>query len=232
MISLQLADRQGLRWAQQQVSAHHYLRAQVDLRCRPVAYIVRMCGADVGCLIFGRPESTRCYDGALTYGSQADIAAGRARLDRWCVLNLARLWLHPSVQVAGRFYGPRWLPGFVDRHGAWRSALASHVIGLALENVGYDYLAVHPPCFVEEPYQVRAVLSYCDRSRHRGTIYRAAGFELARTNARGIETWYSEAVAPLSAEQDQRVRRLASQSHRSRAKRAARNIGYTQEAFI
>jgi hypothetical protein len=117
--------------------------------------------------------------------------AGRAEYDRWTILNLARVWLHPSVQRGGAFYSPELLPGYTDRRGVWRSTLASTVIELALARVGYDYLRTHPPCFPDEPYQIKVVLSYCDTTKHKGTIYRAAGFELARTNERGIETWYT-----------------------------------------
>lgn len=224
MITLQPADPADLRWAQRQVTAHHYLRAPVDVRSRPLAYLVHCGGACVGCLIFGRPEATRCYDGALTYGSQADVAAGRAEFDRWEVLNLSRVWLDPIVQRGGQWYGAACLPGFLDRRGVWRSTLVSHVIGLTLARVGYDYLAQHPPVDCAYPYAIRTVLSYCDTRRHKGTIYRAAGFQLARTNGRGIQTWYSTAVASLSAEQDADIQRLAERSPRSVRIRAERAV--------
>lgn len=105
------------------------------------------------------------------------------------------------------------------------------MIQAALERVGYDYLSQRPPVWVDEPYQIRAVLSYCDRSRHRGTIYRAAGFELARTNHRQIETWHTTTVAALTAEQDAEIRRLAEQSARSKRLRA-RRTKVVQEALF
>lgn len=227
MIALHVADRAGTDWAQRQVTAHHYLRTPVDPRSRPLVYVVELrhpqiLPQSIGCLIFGRPESTRCYAGRLTYGSQADVQAGRACFDRWCVLNLARVWLSPLVQEGGQWCRPSLLPGFIDRRGLWRSTLASHVIGLALARVGYDYLAAHPPVDCTYPYHIRAVLSYCDRRRHKGTIYRAAGFELARTNERQIETWYTTAVAPLSVEQDDDIRRLSEASQRSQRIRGRR----------
>lgn len=100
----------------------------------------------------------------------------------------------------------------------WRSSLASDVIRRALARVGFDYLARHPPCFVDEPYRVRAVLSYCDTRLHRGVIYRAAGFELARVNAAGIETWWTAAAAA----EDAAVRGLAASRPRSRRVRESR----------
>lgn len=87
-----------------------------------------------------------------------------------------------------------------------------------------------PPCFPDEPYEIKVVLSYCDTARHKGTIYRAAGFELARTNERGIETWYTEA-ATLSAFQHQMVQKRAGQSYRSRRHRARRAALERQEQF-
>ena len=43
-LSLILADKDGLRWAQQQVTLHHYLHRPVDVRSRPLAYIVQVEG--------------------------------------------------------------------------------------------------------------------------------------------------------------------------------------------
>ena len=92
MIRLTLADRQGLAAAQDAVAKWHYLHTAVDSRCSPVAYLAMLEGKAIGCLIFGRPESTRCYQGGLTYGSLADVHAGRAQFDRWEILNLASVW--------------------------------------------------------------------------------------------------------------------------------------------
>lgn len=227
MITLTVADAEGLAWAQRQVTAHHYLQAPVDPRCSPVAYLVQLehpaiLPQRVGCLIFGRPEATRCYQGGLTYGSLADVQAGRAQYDRWEVLNLARVWLSPNVQEGGTWCRPSLIPGYTDRRGLWRSVLASTVIRHALARVGNDYLTARPPVDCGFPYQVRVVLSYCDTRKHRGVIYRAAGFQLARTNAHGIETCVTSAVAPLSAEQDRTVRELAERSPRSQRIRATR----------
>jgi hypothetical protein len=231
-IILQLADKAGLAWAQAAVTEQHYLHAPVDTRCAPLAYLLQrpQAAQPVGCLIFGRPEATRCYNGGLTYGSQADVASGRAQFDRWEILNLARVWLSPRVQAGGDLSGTD-LPGFWDRRGVWRSSAASWIIQAALERVGYDYLSQRPPVWVDEPYQIRAVLSYCDRSRHRGTIYRAAGFALARTNQRQIETWYTTAVAALTAEQDAQIRRLAERSPRSKRLRTGRYTAIQETLF-
>lgn len=225
MITLQLATPNGLTYAQQVVIKHHYLRAPVDSRCSPVAYLVALqAGAcpTIGCLIFGRPEATRCYQGGLTYGSLKDKQDGRCQFDRWEILNLARVWLDPRVQTGGCWYTPSLLPGYTDRRGVWRSSLASWCIQAALERIGYDYLTVRPPVYPDEPYEIRAVLSYCQTPLHKGTIYRAAGFDLARTNERGIETWYTPKVAPLTNYQHDQVRKAAYHSPRGIRLRAQR----------
>ncbi|HMP42438.1 MAG TPA: hypothetical protein PKA05_18815 [Roseiflexaceae bacterium] len=223
MITLQLADQQGLAAAQAAVAKFHYLQAPVDSRCSPVAYLIVLNEARVvGCLIFGRPEATRCYDGGLTYGSLRDVQTGRAQFDRWEILNLARVWLDPRVQQGGQWHRSDYLPGYTDRRGVWRSALASWSIEQALTRIGYDYLQLRPPVFPDEPYEIRAVLSYCDTRRHKGTIYRAAGFQLARANERGIETWYSTAVSPLTAYEHDQIRKAAWKSPRGIRLRAQR----------
>ena len=234
MLDLTLAHHSnsgGFAWAQEQVQQHHYLRRRVDPRTRPLAYIAHLEGQRVGCLIFGRPESTRCYQGDLTYGSLDDVARGRAQYSRWEVINLARVWLSPVVQRGGALYEPGLLPGFTDRRGVWRSTLASTVVGMALERVGYDYLLAHPPVWIEQPYQLRVCLSYCDLSFHQGTIYRASGFALARQNRWKIETWMKP-LPPLTAEQDAEVQQRALRSPRSRWHRAQQEQGECRQLAL
>lgn len=227
-LTLTVASGLDLEWATRSVASHHYLRSAPDRRSRPLCCAVRLKpGAfnPVGCLWFGRTESTCCYHGGLTYGGTEAVAAGRARYDRWEVLALSRLWLDPMVQAGGDVCRPEYVPGFTDRKGRWRSAVASAAIHAALARVGFDYLTMHPPCFLADPYQIRAVLSYCDTRRHRGTVYRAAGFALARRNAAGVETWWTSAVAPLTAGQDAAVRTAAEANPRSRRVRHAASQG-------
>jgi hypothetical protein len=212
-----LADERALDWAQAQVSAHHYLHAPVDVRCSVMGYVLtdRFDGVDqrLGCLLFGRPEATRCYQGDLTYGSQADVASGRAAFDRWEVVNLARVWLDPSCAAWG--------------HG-W---LATWVIGQALRRIVVDYLQEYPPCYIDEPWRLRVCLSYCDTRIHQGTIYKAAGFKLARTNADGIQTWYRP-LRGLQGHERKLIERYTAQSYRSRVYRSQRDTQATQEAFL
>lgn len=214
----------GIEWlmCRGMIQRFHYLHTFPDPRCNPLVYSIRLCSEWIGSLVFGRPESNRCYQGELTYGSLADRQAGKCRYDRWEVLNLARVWLVPSVQPGGSYYGPERIPGFVDRKGVFRSTLASSVIDRCLTTIGLDYLLMYPPCFLEEPYQVRVILSYCDTRLHRGVIYRASGFHLARKNREGVETWWTDRVESLSDQEDEAVRSASRQHSRSQRLRGRR----------
>lgn len=172
----------------------------------------------IGVLLFGRPEATRCYP---WYGSIENVQTGRAEVTRWQVLNLSRVWLDPRVQRDGCAYGPDWLPGYTDRRGVWRSTLASTVIGMAIQRIGIDYLVRRPPCFLDEPYEIRWLLSYCDTRLHRGTVYAASGFERYRINRSGIETWRIP-LPGLAPAEDAQVRHASEINARSRRFRAAR----------
>jgi hypothetical protein len=248
MIRLTLLDKEGLQDAQRIVSALHYLKRPVDSRCSIEGYAIEiltdpepspvlglqhypntiwyagfcspgeMEAQTVGYLLFGRPEATRCYP---WYGDVDQKSAGKVECSRWEVLNLARVWLDPSTQPGGSLHRPEILPGFRDRRGAWRSSLASTAVREAARKIRLDYLLKRLPCFPSEPYQLAWLLSYCDTRLHKGTIYRAAGFELYRTNERGIQTWRLP-IAPLSPAEDRHVLAASSLSQRSREYRDAR----------
>lgn len=219
MITLHLADRNQIAAMQRTVIESHYLHRPVDSRCSVEAYSVILHDIAVGLLMFGRPEATRVNG---WYGGVDDVHAGRCEVTRWQVLNLARVWFDPVVQPGGSLHHAT--PGYRDRRGVWRSTLASDAIRLASQRIGVDYLVRRPPCFLDEPYQIEYLMSYCDRKLHRGTIYRAAGFELVRTNANQIETWRLR-LPPLTPEQDAAVRLAAAISPRSQRYRAQRAQG-------
>lgn len=227
---LHLLDAAGLKLAQAAVTAHHYLGKPVDPRSMPEAYTVRLAAlplANAGYLIVGRPEATRCYP---WYGSVEDVEGGRAEVTRWQVLNLSRVWLHPAVQPGGVLYGAENLPGFLDRSGVWRSTLASTVVRALAHAVVRDYLVRRPPCFLEQPYELKWLLSYCQTPRHRGVLYQAAGFELYRTNGDGLQTWRLP-LRPLTAAEDSEVQIASALHPRSRAFRARRQRGEQGELF-
>lgn len=220
MIAVEPIDRAGLAWAQDAVAAHHYLRSAVLGRASPEAWAIHATGirSRIGCLIVGRPQATRCRD---WYGSVEDVDRGRVKVTRWQVLNLARVWLAPMVQTGGILCDPFYLPGFTDRRGRWRSTLASAALRQLACRVGFDYLLARPPVFLEEPYEVRWLLSYCDTAKHRGVIYREAGWELYRTNENGIQTWRTP-LPPLTAEQHGAIAEASAACPRARRFRGER----------
>jgi hypothetical protein len=230
MLAVNLATQAELRWAQAQVTMHHYLHRPVDSRCSVLAYLVTVDArpAPIGCLIFGRPEATRCYQGELTYGSVHDVQTGRAQYSRWELINLARVWADPVVQRGGALFGPAHLPGFYDRRGEWRSTLITTMLDRALDQIVVDYLVAYPPCFLNEPYMLRECISYCDTTIHAGTIYHAAGFRRVRRNARGLETW-ARTLRALTPQEDRRIGAIAQSHPRSRAYRAARALGEVRQ---
>jgi hypothetical protein len=212
-VQVRLATPVELHMGQRLVAEHHYLHRAVDARCSPLAYVVAV-GSDrwAGVLVFGRLQATRCYP---WYGSPADVACGRARLSRWEVLGLARIWLAADVQRGGRCYVPN---------------LATQVVAVALRRIVLDYLLLHPPCFLDEPWQLRECASYCDTSRHNGALYRAANFDLVRVGDAGLVT-FSRPLRRLSPSERDLVVRRAQQCARSRSYRSRRAALARQLAF-
>jgi len=207
------------------MTEHHYLHAPVDVGCSVEGYMwgvveeeEEMGTTIAGYFLLGRPEATRVNG---WYGSVEDMVTGRCEVTRWQVLNLARVYIFPDWQSGGYFHHPQYIPGFNDRKGQFRSTLASSAISAMAPRVGFDYLMRRPPCFLDEPYEIRWLMSYCDTRLHKGTIYREAGFELYRTNQDGIQTWRLRLPA-LSPDQDGQVREAARRSPRSQAYRARR----------
>jgi hypothetical protein len=225
MTYLERLDRSGMSWAQATVTRHHYRRTPVSGRACPEGWAVELPQLGrVGCLIVGRPQATICRP---WYGSVEDVALGRCSVTRWQVLNLARVWLAPSVQRDGSHYGHDWLPGFVDRKNRWHSTLASVALREVGARVGFEYLLARPPVFLDEPYEIRWLLSYCDTRQHRGVIYRAAGFELYRTNEAGLQTWRLP-LRPLTAAEHAAIAQASAACPRARRFRSERQSELTQ----
>ena len=207
------------RHFQRAIQQGHYLHRMPDPRTSYELFMVIVHGEWAGALVFGRPEATRC---AEWYGSLTDVEAGRCEVTRWQVLNLARVYLEPNWQAGGRFCTPEFVPGYTDRKGRFRSTLASAVLAEGVRVIGFEYLRRRPPCFLDEPYVIRWLLSYCDTAKHRGTIYAAAGWELYRTNDRGLQTWRTP-LPGLTPAQDAQVCEVSTVDPRARGYRARRD---------
>lgn len=174
-LALTLGNAADLAWAQAIVTQHHYLRAPVDPRARPMAYIIWWRDIRVGLVILGIPHATRCrgwwgYEGLPT---------------QWQVADLSRIWLHPDVQRGGILCRPAAVPGFTDRRGVWRPTVATWAIHEVLSRVQADRVRLWPPVYPEQPYHIRLAISYSDPRYHRGTIYRLAGAAPMYTDTSG-----------------------------------------------
>lgn len=226
-ITLRWLDAAGLRQAQRLVTDGHYLRRPVDPRCCPHGYAIEVMGALAGVLLFGRPQATVTRP---WYGSLADLAAGRVACSRWAILNLARVYLLPQVQAGGVMCIPELLPGYVDRRGVWRSRLASTAIEMACERVVLDYLLARPPVFLDEPYEIRWILSY-QAPIHRGVIYRESGFERYAENEAGLVTWRCP-TRPLTLGEHRRIARASGEDHRAKVYRARRQAAACEQIAL
>lgn len=161
-LTLTLGDDLDLCWAQHTVTEHHYLHAPVDPRARPMCYVIRHDDFRVGLIILGIPHATRCggwwgYPGLPT---------------QWQVIDLCRIWIDPDLQLGGYWCRPGEVPGFTDRRGEWRPAVASWAIAEVLRCVQADRVRLWPPVFPAQPYHIELAISYHDPQYHRGTIYR------------------------------------------------------------
>jgi hypothetical protein len=197
----------------------HYLHKMPHFKTSYEIYVIMTDDLlkRIGYLVFGRPQATRCQD---WFGSVEDVRAGRCEVTRYQVLNLARVWIDPRFQADGELCNPEYVPGFYDRRGLWRSTLASTVIKQWIRQYSQNYLMVRPPVFLNEPYELKWLLSYCDTRLHRGVIYQQAGFELFRTNEDGIQTWrirlngldgMQNKMVIAASERDQRAIRIRAQ---------------------
>lgn len=206
-LRLQLATTPHEReWAQRQVELHHYLGQRVHQRARPLAYLIVMTDENevehrVGCLIFGRMQSSRC---AGWYGSLADVQSGWARLTQWELLTLMRVWIDPRLQRGGLWYIPN---------------AATRMVSQALKQVSYDYLLLWPPAYLDQPWKLREVISYCHSDRFFCTLYLASNFKLVRENKAGLQT-YMRQLPQLQPHQIRHIEEASRFNARARQRRA------------
>jgi len=76
--------------------------------------------------------------------------------------------------------------------------------------------------YLDEPYEIRWLLSYCDPRVHKGTIYKVSGFELYRINDMGMQTWRKR-LPGLSEEEHAAVKEASRVDRRANQFRAKRN---------
>jgi hypothetical protein len=80
------------------------------------------------------------------------------------LLELARLWIHPSVQNLN----------YEDRNGKSHSlSIASCAMGKSIKRVKTDWYMKYPNL-----PKIDAVISWSDDKRHKGTIYKSSNFKV------------------------------------------------------
>lgn len=137
------------------VEQYHYLHRWPDPRSLPFGYALEVAGqryqADgrlSGLVVFKKPQHHR----------QAGLFGYPGLPTAWQVLDLARVWIHPDLQIGGL-------------------NVFSRMISRALHRVQWDWLEHHPPVFPHLPYHITLIISYCELAHHDGVAYRASGFE-------------------------------------------------------
>jgi hypothetical protein len=161
-LSVGLATDGALAWCNRAVLADHYLHKLPDPRARRMTYVLRLGDDLVGTVMLGIPHATKC----ATWWGYPGLPT------QWQVVDLCRIYLHPDVQRGGCLCDSGRLPGFVDRHGVWRSSLATWTIQTVLARVQRDRVALWPPVYPDQPYHIRLAVSYHDPQYHNGAIYR------------------------------------------------------------
>ncbi len=226
---LQLAlTAEEREWVRRICREKHYKRQEVHGRARPVSYlVVREEGwllADgtfrveqrerVGILVFARMQSSRCKG---WYGNSKDVACKWAKQTQWEMLVLSRCWLDPRIQKQGEWYIPK---------------AASLIIKKSLESIGYHYLLLRPPAYLDRPFEIKEVISYCDRERFLCMMYWFARFRLVRENEAGLRT-YARALPPLTDGQRRHILEASRLDKAARQKRLANLIhAPIQEVFL
>ena len=124
---------------------HHYLHRSRTMS--QLSYWIRIDEIPVGVLLYSLPRVNVPIDG----------------IEPMKLLELARLWIHPSVQ--NLFYK--------DRNGKSHSLpVASCAMGKSLRRIKKDWEDKYPTL-----PEVDAIVSWSDDVRHKGTIYRSSNFK-------------------------------------------------------
>lgn len=165
-------------WLDEMCIQHHYMHRAIHQRSCHFGWALAWDGNALR--PDGRPNGFIVY--ASIHFTRLRGEFGYENLPtKWQVLSLARLWIHPDLQSGGELFSPDILPGFVDRKGSFRSTLASTMIRSSFQLVQSRWLEVHPPRFLEQPYHILKIISFCDTRYFTGAVYRATGFRYCGT---------------------------------------------------
>ncbi|MBL8165692.1 MAG: hypothetical protein JNJ61_27155 [Anaerolineae bacterium] len=139
--------------------AYHYLHSWPDPRSLPFAYYAEIDGRThaedgrlLGLVVMKKPQHHQ-HHGLFGYPKLPTA---------WQVLDLARVWVHPSLQF--------------QRVNGHSLCIFSQMVGKVLRRVQWDWLEHHPPRYPDRSYHIELIISYCEIAHHTGKAYRASGF--------------------------------------------------------
>jgi hypothetical protein len=160
------------------VERDHYLHRWPDPRSLPFGYCLALNGQmhapdgrPYGLAVMKKPQHHR----------QQELFGYPWLPTSWQVLDLARVWVHPTLQTR--------LPNGHAR------CIFTQMVSRVLKRVQRDWLVHHPPMYPEQPYHILLVISYCEREHHDGTSYRAANFERWGVTSDGTKEIYVRRLA-------------------------------------
>ena len=125
---------------------HHYLHRSRTMG--QLSYWICIDEIPVGVILYSLPRINVPIDG----------------IEPMKLLELARLWIHPSVQNLS----------YEDRNGKSHSlSVASCAMGKSMRRIRKDWYMKYPNL-----PKIDAVISWSDDKRHKGTIYKSSNFKV------------------------------------------------------
>jgi len=142
-LTLEIAD---LKESNLIIIKHHYLHRSRTMS--QLSYWICIDEIQVGVISYSLPRISNQIDG----------------IEPMNLLELARLWIHPSVQNLT----------YEDRNGKSHSlSVASCAMGKSIKRVKTDWYMKYPNL-----PKIDAIISWSDDKRHKGTIYKSSNFKV------------------------------------------------------
>ena len=142
-LTLKIAD---LKESNLIIIKHHYLHRSRTMS--QLSYWICIDEIQVGVISYSLPRISNPVDG----------------IEPMKLLELARLWIHPSVQNLN----------YEDRNGKSHSlSIASCAMGKSIKRVKTDWYMKYPNL-----PKIDAIISWSDDKRHKGTIYKSSNFKV------------------------------------------------------
>lgn len=174
-------ERDDSGFVRQAVIKEHYLHRWPSPLSMPFGY--RLVNEDRVAAPDGRPWGVVVMK-KPQHLAQRELFGYEGLPTHWQVLDLARVWIHPSLQVR--------------RDDGQALCVFSQMVGMVLRRVQWDWLEHHPPVFPELPYHILTIISYCELAHHDGKAYIASGFRPWGMSSDGLkEVYVRQLKAPL-----------------------------------